>query len=661
MPPPAPSRARVLLVGDDPVYVGIVRHSLNPPGGTGCDVDVADSLASACRRLAEERVDAVILDLGLAEAGGVAAVRSLCGTFPALPVVVLAAVDDPALALQAVQGGAQDYLVKGAVAKDLLARAVSYAIERKRTGDALRRLDKAVHTMQLGVSITDLQGRIVYANPAEAAMHGYTVAELLGQDARNFSPREDWSPPSLEEVAQMKRWKRERVRLRRDGTLFPVQLMSDAVVDAEGRPLGIVTTCEDITDRRSLDPLTGLHNRSLFLERLEEAYTRSQRRPGGAFGVLFVDLDHFKEVNDSLGHHAGDQLLVAVARRLELCVRPGDTVGRIGGDEFAMIVERLDAVEDATRVAERILSELRPPIPLETGEQVTASASVGIAVSATGYERGEDLLRDADAAMYRAKSEGRGRWEVFDRAMRERMEARQRLQDDLRRGIERDEFRVHYQPIVCLRTGALSGFEAILRWRSLLMPVDAFALSEDTVWMARIGDWLLREACREAASWPPREPVPRGLLLSVNISRAQLDRPELPQELRAVLESSGLPASSLAIEVTEETVLADAAAASARLGALRGLGIGVRLDRFGTGYASLSVLRQHPLTGVKLDSSVVAALEREGDGAAFAEAILKVTAEGQGGLLSPPLDAEEARALWVGRRNWAQLMEEDRT
>jgi diguanylate cyclase (GGDEF)-like protein/PAS domain S-box-containing protein len=671
-------------VEDDPVYVRIVRYSLGASGAGGFDVDVADTLGAALLRLEQETAEAVILDLGLPDARGVEAVRSLCGTFPALPVVVLTAVDDEAMGLQAVQAGAQDYLVKGQVERDLLPRAVRYAIERKRTVDTLRRLEKAVHTMQLGVSITDLKGRILYANPAEAEMHGYTVPELLGRDARNLSPREDWSPPSQEDVARMKRWKRERVRLRRDGTVFPVQLMSDAVVDQAGRPLGIVTTCEDITDRRSMDPLTGVANRSLFLERLGEAFARSQRRPGGAFGVLFVDLDHFKQVNDTLGHLAGDQFLIAVARRLELCVRPGDTVGRIGGDEFAMILERVDAVEDATRVAERILSELHQPVPLE-GQQVMPSASVGIALSPTGYDRGEDLLRDADAAMYRAKAQGRGRWEVFDRSMRERLEARRHLQDDLRRGIERDEFRVHFQPIVCLRTGALLGFEALLRWRSLLLPVDALTLSEDTAWISRIGDWLLRAACREAGAWQSRDPGAPAPLVSVNVSRTQFEAPDLAEEVRALLEQSGLPPACLTIEVTEETILADSDTAAAAVAALRALGVGIRLDRFGTGYASLSALRRHPLAGIKLDSSVAAALEREGSGGALAEAImlaalasrLSVTAtgietarqlrslkalgcaEGQGAFLSAPLEAAEASRLVAARPSWAHLLEAD--
>jgi diguanylate cyclase (GGDEF)-like protein/PAS domain S-box-containing protein len=681
---PGPVRPRVLLVEDDPVYVRIVRYSLGVAGARGFDVEVVDALEAALRRLEQDDPDAVVLDLGLPDARGVEAVRSLCGTFPLLPVVVLTAVDDEAMGLQAVQAGAQDYLVKGQVEKDLLPRAVRYAIERKRTVDTLRRLEKAVHTMQLGVSITDLKGRIVYANPAEAEMHGYTVPELLGRDARSLSPREDWSPPSQEDVARMKRWKRERLRLRRDGTVFPVQLMSDAVMDAAGRPIGIVTTCEDITDRRSMDPLTGVPNRSLFMERLDEAFSRSQRRPGGAFGVLFVDLDHFKQVNDTLGHQAGDQFLVTVARRLELCVRPGDTVGRIGGDEFALILERLDAAEDATRVAERVLCELRQPVALEGGPQVTPSASVGIALSTTGYERAEDLLRDADTAMYRAKSGGRGRWEVFDRTMRERLEARRRLQDDLRRGIDRNEFRVHFQPIVCLGTGALRGFEALLRWRSLLLPVDALTLSDDTAWLTRIGDWLLREACREAGGWralDPTRPVP---MVSVNVSRIQFERPELPQELRALLEEHALPAAALAVEVSEETILGDGDATSTAVSAVRALGVGVRLDRFGTGYASLSALRRHPLTGLKLDSSVVAALDREGPGGAFAEAILRAAAasripvtatgietaaqlhalralgcaEGQGAFLAPPLDAAEASALIAARRSWASLLED---
>ncbi|MFI5327232.1 MAG: PAS domain S-box protein, partial [Candidatus Rokuibacteriota bacterium] len=246
----SPVPTRVLLVEDDPTYARVLRGTLIFSRSGPWEVEVCGRLASALARLATGGVDAVLLDMGLPDADGVAGVRDMCSAFPSVPVLVLTATEDDMLGLAAVQAGAQDYLVKGQVETSLLPRSIRYAIERKRNGDALRQMEKAVHTMQLGVTITDAAGHVLYVNPAEADMHGYTVEELVGRDARSLSPREDWHPLPLRDLIQVRRWKRERIRHRKDGTTFPVQLMSDLVTDAGGRPLGLVTTCEDISERR---------------------------------------------------------------------------------------------------------------------------------------------------------------------------------------------------------------------------------------------------------------------------------------------------------------------------------------------------------------------------------------------------------------------------
>ena len=802
----SPLPTRVLLVEDDATYARVLRGALIF-GRTGpWEVEICGRLASALVRLAAGGIDAVLLDMGLPDTDGVAGIQDMCSAFPAVPVLVLTATEDDALGVAAVQAGAQDYLVKGQVETNLLPRAIRYAIERKRNADALRQLEKAVHTMQLGVTITDTAGVILYVNQAEAEMHGYTVDEMRGRNARSLSPREDWRTLPPRDLLHVRRWKRERVRHRKDGTTFPVQLMSDLVTDAAGRALGLVTTCEDIsdrkaaqealriseeryalavrgtndglwdwdlltgrvyfsprwkamvgaeedavtdspdewlsrlhpedaarvrakmdahlagrttrfedehrllhrdgsyrwflsrgfaartadgkpyrmagaqtdtTDRRSYDALTGLANRALFVERVTEALGRASRHARSSFAVLFIDLDHFKAVNDIHGHAAGDLLLIEVARRLETCVRPGDTVARLGGDEFAVLVARLDDGTDATLVADRVQDEMR--LPATIGDiSIRPGASIGIAVSHAGYQAPAEVLRDADAAMYRAKADGRGRWEVFDQAMRERVAARLRLQDDLRRAAGSGEFRVHYHPVVDLASGALTGLEASLRWRGLLIPVDVLSMAEEAGWIVRIGAWLLREVCVQAGAWHARRPDAAGLRVSVTVARVQLERSELVREMTEILRDSGLPPRALTIEVTEDTILAATETVQGNFAGLEALGVGVVLDRFGSGDASLRALRRYPLQAVQLDSALVATLEGDASAASLVPAIVRLASAvglpvgargieteaqaaalraagctfGQGALFSDALDACAAEALLASPSPW---------
>src|SRR6185503_949356 len=404
---------------------------------------------------------------------------------------------------------------------------------------------------------------------------------------------------------------------------------------------------------------------ALFAERLDDALARHRTRKGH-FAVLFVDLDRFKAVNDTFGHVAGDQLLVEVARRLEASVRPGDTVARFAGDEFAILLERIQDVADATGVADRVHRALAAPVLLSEHETVP-SASVGVALSLTPYERADDVVRDADAAMYRAKQEGGGRWEICDEAMRERVASRARMQRDLRSALDQQELSVDYQPVADLATGELRGFEVLLRWRGLLLPLDFLVAAEAAGGILRIETWLLREACAQAGRWRARYGVP--FRLSLDVSTTQFLRGELAGDLRAALDSGGFPGAALDLEVSEETLLCDASAVAAAFGSLGALGVGVVLDRFGTGHASISALRRFRLRALKLDAALTSATD--GETVAFLPALLGLAAalalpvaatgveteaerarlqalgcaEAQGGLFSKPLDAEAAEAV----------------
>lgn len=372
------------------------------------------------------------------------------------------------------------------------------------------------------------------------------------------------------------------------------------------------------------DSLTNLPNRALFLERLEFAMNRARRHPDYRFAVLFLDLDRFKVVNDSLGHVVGDRLIAETSRRLTGCLRRNDMVARIadadlpsrspdiiarmGGDEFSILLDDIRDASDPIRVAERIQQELAAPFTLE-GREVFITASIGIALSATGYNVVHDILRDADIAMYRAKALGGGRCEVFDQAMHAQAMVRLQLEAELRHALERQEFRLHFQPIVSLHNGRISGFEALVRWehpkRGLIAPSEFIPLAEETGLILSIGKWVLREACRQARQWQVQFPQHPPLTMSVNLSARQLAQPDLIDYLDRVLRETGLAPNSLKLELTESVAMENAERTQRLLSELKRLGIQVSIDDFGTGYSSLSYLRRLPIDTLKIDRSFV--------------------------------------------------------
>jgi len=430
---------------------------------------------------------------------------------------------------------------------------------------------------------------------------------------------------------------------------------------------------EEVRHRALHDPLTGLPNRALALDRLEGALAR-RRRDGRAVAVLLADLDQFKLVNDSLGHKAGDDLLIALAPRLQDAVRPSDTVARLGGDEFLVVCEQLDGAHEAIRVAERVAHAITQPLVLAAGEHFI-TASIGIALADSAEAAPEDLLRDADAAMYRAKERGRGRYELFDDVLRKRVLLRLRTENELRRGIEQDELRVVYQPVVELAGGTVTAVEALVRWqhpeRGLLDPVDFIPVAEDSGLIGALGDWVLTAACRDGAAWQRRFPRAEPLLVCVNASPRQLANAAFPARVADVMARHGLAPGSLALEITESVLMEEAHAPMTVLASLREYGLGLMLDDFGTGYSSLAYLKRFPLDVLKIDRSFVAGLGRDEEDSAIVSAIVKmahalgltVVAEGverpeqlerlrelgcdrvQGRLIAKPMPAAEVERL----------------
>jgi diguanylate cyclase (GGDEF)-like protein len=428
---------------------------------------------------------------------------------------------------------------------------------------------------------------------------------------------------------------------------------------------GLVTELELVTDlsvKRQTqehllystlhDALTGLPNRSLFTERLRHAMRRSARHPDDLFAVLFLDLDRFKEVNDNLGHFAGDELLRAVARRLEMCLRPEDTVARLSGDEFAILLESITETSDAGRIAQRIEEALSFPINL-AGADVTTSASMGIVTSSMLHDQPEQLLRSADMAMYRAKAAGRARYELFDRAMHTDALERLQLETDLRRAVELGEFRLHYQPLVSLRTGRITGLEALVRWdhpvRGLVHPAEFIPVAEETGLIVPIGRWVLIEACTQIREWQKQFPREEPLTIGVNLSVKQFSQPDLVELVRQAIEITGVLPSSLRLEITESAIIDKGHAAVTMLSEIRKLGAQVYLDDFGTGYSSLSYLHGLPIDAIKIDREFVSSMDTDDKNLRLVRTILTlaeivgVRAEAEG--ISTSEQLKELRSL----------------
>jgi diguanylate cyclase (GGDEF)-like protein/PAS domain S-box-containing protein len=421
------------------------------------------------------------------------------------------------------------------------------------------------------------------------------------------------------------------------------------------------------------DTLTGLPNRIFLMERLRQALQLAERNSDYLFAVLFIDLDRFKVINDSLGHMIGDQLLVAISRRLSNCLRPSDTIARLGGDEFVILLADVKDRDSATRIADRIQEELLLPFSLD-GHEVFSAASIGIAFSTVGYDRPEDLLRDADIAMYRAKAHGRARYAIFHPGMHSKAVALLQIETDLRRAIDRHELQLHYQPIVSLRTRQITGFEALIRWahpqRGMIPPAEFVPVAEETGLITPMGWWVLQESCRQMQQWHQQFPNPQPLTVNVNLSSKQFS-PHLVEQISQILEETKLPPQFLKLEITESILMENAESAVSTLTQLKKLGTLLAIDDFGTGYSSLNYLHRFPIDTLKVDRSFISKVDVDGEQLAIARTIItlawnlgmEVVAEGvetmkqlaqlralqcdyaQGFLFSSPLDVKAVEQL----------------
>ena len=519
------------------------------------------------------------------------------------------------------------------------------------------------------IAVIDCAGNRLYNSPAYQKVLGYSLQELkVTSSAEQIHPEDQQRVLEAAEKARLSgRGERLEYRMRhKDGSWRILESVATAIPNEEGQTERLVIVNRDITERKRAeetlahnalhDALTNLPNRTLFLDRVRHALILSQRHTTYKFAVLFIDLDEFKIFNDSLGHAAGDALLIQIARRLNVSIRGVDTISRsgliqststvaseeilarMGGDEFTVLLEEIRDCGDAIRVAERIQERLSIPFIVE-GQEVVTTASIGIAFCATSYSNSEELVRDAEIAMYRAKREGKARCQVFDNAMHAFAVKRLRLETDLRRALELGEFRVHYQPIVSLQSGKIVGFEALSRWErpeGLLSPAHFIQIADETGIILPMNRLLLREACQQLRAWQSQFPCDPPLTISVNITPKEFAQPDFAAQMGTILGEVGIDPSSVDVEITETIAMADPQRSSLVLSELKTLGVHLSIDDFGTGYSSLSRLQGFPVDNLKIDRTFISKMDTDSETNEIVRIIimlahnlgLKVVAEG---------------------------------
>jgi diguanylate cyclase (GGDEF)-like protein/PAS domain S-box-containing protein len=691
--------AQILVVEDEKIVARNIQERLKSFGYAVSGV--ASSGEEAIRKADKLQPDLVLMDIMLkGEMDGVQAATEIRERFH-IPVIYLTAFADEYTLQRASITEPFGYILKPFEERELHT-IIEMALYKHQMEKKLKRseqwLGKLLKTIGDAVIAADHKGAVTFMNPVAEALTGWRQEDALGKDLSEVFNTTSEKMSGLAEMLSLKGllqggaggFSSQPVLIAKDGTETPIDSSAALMKDDHGNITGLILIFRNAASRLRAeeqllhdafhDPLTGLPNRALFMDRLGHAVARAKRRGDYLFAVLFLDLDRFKTINDSLGHAIGDELLGAVARRLEACVRPGDTVARLSGDEFAILLQDIEDVNAVRQVADRIHKELAAPLVLQ-GQEVMTTASIGIALSETGYERPEDILRDADRAMYRAKALGKARYEVFGSAKHLQTVERMQLETDLRRALTRDDFQFCYQPIVSLESGTLSGFEALLRWRhperGIVSPDDFIPVAEATGLIVYIGQWAIREACRQIQVWQgqfPDEP----LAISVNLSSVQLSQPGLVEEIGRVLDETGIDGKHLKLEITESVLVDNAESAVVTLRQIKALNIRLCLDDFGTGYSSLSYLHRLPIDTIKIDRSFVSTLGMDEDNPEIARTIvmlahnlgIDVIAEGietveqmerlrdlrcdfgQGNYFSMPLDSAGAAALIAAKPRW---------
>jgi len=689
------SKARILIVEDESIVAMDIQNSLENLGYI--IAGRTDRAEDAIKRAAELHPDLILMDIGLkGEMDGVEAATQIRAKLD-LPVIFLTAFANQSTLERARKAEPYGYILKPFEEYELVI-SIEMAVYKhgmeKKLRESEERYDLAVRGANDGLWDWNLKSNEIYYSPRWKSMLGFKEDEIGGNP-------DEWlkrvHPDDEQRVREnllshvngtSLHFEYEYKIQHANGHYIWVLTRGLAVRDAEGKAYRMAGSQTDVTSRKMIeerlaygalhDGLTGLPNRELFMDRLKQRMEHTKRHPESLFAVLFLDIDRFKVVNDSLGHAVGDQLLINTARRLQICLRPEDTIARLSGDEFAILLNEVSDVSDAVRVAERFQAKMKETAALEPVNR-SSTSSIGITMFDDKYTQSQDMLRDADTAMYRAKALGGGRYQIFDTSMHTQALTLLQLEEDMKRAVKNQEWLVYYQPIISVADGQVSGVEALVRWlhpkQGIISPLDFIPQAEDMGLIIPIGEFVLRTACRQAKAW--RDAGYSKLWVSVNLSARQFQDQHLVQKISQILKETGLPSDGLRLEVTESVAMQDTVYGIRVLKELKKLGVNVSLDDFGNGYSSLGYLKQFPLKVLKIDQSFIRDILVNKNSEAITTAIItlarslgmEVVAEGvekeeqitflkskfcddmQGFLFSKPIPAKELTNLLKENQN----------
>ncbi|KKO19704.1 MAG: diguanylate cyclase [Candidatus Brocadia sp.] len=644
-------KLKILLVDDDEDDYIITQDLLSEIRLMKFELYWEKTHENVLKLLTNNQFDLCLFDYRLGAKTGLDLLQEVVKIGYKGPIIILTGQDDYEIDKEVMKAGASDYLVKGQICASLLERSIRHALERKRTEEALvASKDYAENLINSSIDMiiaTNTDLLITEFNPAAQMVFGYNKYDVLYKPIHFlFAHPDEWQDIS-EKIGQEKVFSGEVMKKKKTGETFPSYLSASVLRDLKGEAVGIIGISRDITMQKRLeaqllynafhDSLTGLPNRKLFMNHLEKVLESARTNKDFLFAVLFLDIDRFKVINDSLGHATGDKLLISIAERLKECLRHNDIVARFGGDEFVILLNDIKESSCAKVIAEKILKRLKDPFCLN-GHSVFTGTSIGIVLSEEYYDRPEDILRDADTVMYRAKMNGRSNYAMFDKEMHAHAVKALQMEADLQRAIVNNEFKMYYQPIVSLADGNIIGVESLIRWEhpqdGLVFPAEFIPLAEETGMIEPIGRWVIKEALSQNKVW--HDAGYANTSLSVNVSARQFRSHDLPQIIRKILEETGMNSRALDLEITESTVMEDMDRSIKTLEELCGMGIKIILDDFGTGFSAINNLRFLPVSGIKIDLSLMKDVASSPGAVTIAKAIInmahglnkKVVAEG---------------------------------